>query len=144
MASTPFMLIAEDDRDDQFMLQTIFKEKGDNTPLIFVYDGVELISFLNHRSLNDKYYPGLILIDLNMPKMDGREALQIIKTNDFYKGIPTVMFSTINSEKEIKKCYECGADGYIIKPANYNDYCKTVRILQRFWRNRFEPDGYKG
>src|ERR1700743_1508020 len=111
----PFILVAEDDSDDKFLLQTIFEEKGYDTPLAFVSNGVELIEYLGNILLDEENagYPAFILLDLNMPKMDGRQALKQIKENMILKKIPVVVFSTTKNDIEIKRCYELGANTYI-------------------------------
>src|SRR5687768_13230513 len=131
-----FILVAEDDSDDRFLLQTAFKEKGYNDKLEFVENGVELLEFLT-RIQEDKTgqdtYPYFILLDLNMPKKDGREALKEIKQHPVFKKIPVIVFTTTKSENEIKHCYELGANTYIVKPASYDALIKVIDNIRRYW-----------
>src|ERR1700709_293059 len=102
-----FILVAEDDSDDRFLLQTAFKEKGYDDKLEFVENGVELIEYLSniHNHPYNNNYPYFILLDLNMPKKDGREALKEIKQHPVFKKIPIIVFTTTKNESEIKRCY---------------------------------------
>src|ERR1035437_4418011 len=103
-----FILIAEDDADDRFLLQSAFEENRFNDKLHFVENGVELIDYLNTFILNDTgaKVPHFILLDLNMPKKDGREVLKEIKQNPVLKRIPVIILSTTNNEQDMRRCYE--------------------------------------
>jgi two-component system response regulator len=134
MSRKPFILFAEDDSDDKFLLQTVFEEKGYNIQLQFVSNGVELMSYLEEVKLkkNSLAYPDLILLDLNMPKMDGKEALKKIKEESAYDNIEIAVFSTTKNEKEIKRCYELGANLYIIKPSTYDSFLETIDTISNY------------
>ena len=127
------ILIAEDDADDRFLMQTAFEEKGYNDKLEFVENGLELFSFLNEISANNELLPRLILLDLNMPKKDGRQVLREIKQHQMFKKIPIVVFSTTKTEKEIIHCYELGANSYIVKPATFDDLLSIVEQIHTHW-----------
>ena len=131
-----FILVAEDDSDDRFLLQTAFKEKGFNDKVEFVENGVELIEYLA-RLQDDKTgegnYPYFILLDLNMPKKDGREALKEIKQHPIFKKIPIIVFTTTKNENEIKRCYELGANTYIVKPVSFEGLLKVVDNIRSYW-----------
>ena len=128
----PFILVAEDDLDDKFLLETMFKETGQQASLEFVYNGYELLKTLDniYASGNMNKFPDLILLDLNMPKMDGKEALKKIKDNNVYATIPVVVLSTATNEKEIKDCYELGADSYIVKPSSFNSFINIIESIK--------------
>ena len=130
-----FILIAEDDADDRFLLQAAFEENGFKDVLHFVENGVELIEYLNAVSENKDAVkmPRFILLDLNMPKKDGREVLKEIKQNTLLKKIPVIIFSTTNNEHEMRKCYELGANSYITKPNSFENLVKTVAALRSYW-----------
>src|SRR5262245_2916743 len=117
--TNPFILIAEDDADDRLLLNTAFREIGYEGQVEFVSDGVELMNFL-HTSFEKELVPGLILLDLNMPKKGGKEVLQEIKENRGFKNIPVIVFSTTRNETEVEKCFELGANNYVVKPENYH------------------------
>ena len=131
------ILIAEDDADDRFLLQSAFEENGFNDKLHFVENGVELMEYLNTFISNDNgvKVPHFILLDLNMPKKDGREVLKEIKQNPVLKRIPVIILSTTNNEQDMKRCYELGANSYITKPNSFESLIKTVAALRSYWIN---------
>ena len=131
-----FILVADDDADDRFLIQTAFKENGYEDKIEFVENGVELIKFLNDISQNasrEAVFPGFILLDLNMPKKSGREALQEIKQHPVFKTIPVIVYTTTKNESEIKRCYELGANTYIVKPARFEALLKVVEGIRSYW-----------
>jgi len=130
-----FILIAEDDADDRFLLQAAFEENGFNDKLHFVENGVEVLEYLGQleKDGNSKKFPRFILLDLNMPKKDGREVLKEIKQHPELKKIPVVIFSTTNNEQEMRRCYELGANSYITKPNSFESLLKTVAALRSYW-----------
>jgi CheY-like chemotaxis protein len=130
-----FILIAEDDADDRYLLQTAFEENGFKDDLHFVENGVELLEYLDTSLLmgNDAIMPRFILLDLNMPKKDGREVLKEIKQNPAFKKIPVIIFSTTNNEHEMRRCYELGANSYITKPNSFENLIKTIAVLRSYW-----------
>ena len=136
MIPLPFILAAEDDEDDQMLLQNVFEEDGYKAKLEFVGNGVELMKKLE----NIDSFPNLILLDLNMPKMDGREALKKIKENPSYAHIPVVIFSTTKNEKEIKLCYELGASSYLVKPSNYSSFLEVIDAIKKFCNNLLQQE----
>jgi CheY-like chemotaxis protein len=129
-------LVAEDDSDDRFLLQTAFKEKGYDDKVEFVENGVELFEFLDKIQENKtghNNYPYFILLDLNMPKKDGREVLKEIKQHPTFKKIPIVVFTTTRNENEIRRCYELGANTYIVKPVSFEGLLKVVENIRTYW-----------
>ena len=128
-----FILIAEDDADDRFLLRSAFEENGFNDRLHFVENGVEFVEFMNKLLKDDEEMPRFILLDLNMPKKDGREVLKEIKQNPSLKKIPVIIFSTTNNEQEMRRCYELGANSYITKPNSFESLIKTVAALRSYW-----------
>ena len=130
-----FIIVAEDDADDRYLMQTALAETGFQENVTFVDNGVELIHHL--ESIGDfpteTDYPKLILLDLNMPKMDGREVLKKIKTHDTFRKIPVIVFSTTKNQMEVKRCYDLGANTYIVKPVSYDTLVETMRQLCTYW-----------
>ncbi len=131
------ILIAEDDADDRFLLESAFKENSFPAVVRFVENGVELLEYLERTattpatgSKNGKQLPQLILLDLNMPKKNGREVLIELKQMPAFRNIPVIIFSTTQNEKEVKNCYELGADSYILKPDSYSSLLQTVNTLK--------------
>lgn len=132
---TPYILIGEDDADDRFLLRNAFEENGFKDELRFAENGVELLAQLQAIPDDDPEaaFPRFILLDLNMPKKDGREVLREIKSSQRFRGIPIVIFSTTNNEVEMKRCYELGANSYITKPNSFDSLLKTVASLRSYW-----------
>jgi two-component system response regulator len=130
-----FILIAEDDADDRYLLSSAFQENGFTDDLHFVENGVELMDHLNGllEKGNEGQLPQLILLDLNMPKKDGREVLKEIKKHPSLKKIPVIIFSTTNNELEMKRCYELGANSYITKPNSFEHLLITIAALRNYW-----------
>ena len=132
------ILIAEDDADDRYLLQTAFSEAGYAEQIDFVENGVELLSYLHNGFSEDgtielKSLPGFILLDLNMPKKDGREVLKEIKQHPIFKKIPVIVFTTTKNEIEIKRCYDLGANSYIVKPISFDALLKVVENIRSYW-----------
>jgi len=133
-----FILIAEDDADDRFLFKTAFEEKGYKDQIEFVENGIELWKFLENiskRATNERIYPSFILLDLNMPKKDGREALKEIKQHPVFKKIPVIVFTTTKNENEIKRCYELGANTYVVKPVSFEGLTKVLDDIRTYWFN---------
>jgi CheY-like chemotaxis protein len=130
------ILIAEDDADDRFLMQKAIDEVGyKDIQIRFVENGVELLDDLNNiRSKKPATtYPKFILLDLNMPKMDGREVLKNIKTDDEFRKIPVIIFSTTKNQLEVKRCYNLGANTYIVKPVNFDSLVETIQHIRTYW-----------
>ncbi len=125
------IIIAEDDSDDRLLLETAFKETGLEIQLVFANNGVELLKLLTGQE--QSLYPRVIILDLNMPKKDGREALKELKQNPLLKKIPVIIFTTTKNEAEIARCYELGANTYVVKPDSYSDLLKVVNRLKSYW-----------
>jgi two-component system response regulator len=133
--SETYILIAEDDPDDRFLLQTAFEEVNSTCELKFVENGVELLDFLHAEAASDtpNRFPAFVLLDLNMPRKDGREVLAELKSSQVFQAIPVIIFSTTNNEHEMKRCYELGANSYITKPSSFERLQHTVLALCDYW-----------
>ncbi len=139
------ILMADDDRDDRELTRDAFVEAKLANDLRFVEDGVELMDYLNRRG---KYVdpassprPGLILLDLNMPRMDGREALQEIKSDPRFRRIRVVILTTSKAEEDILRTYNLSAASYITKPVTFEGLVETVQTLGKYWLEIVElPD----
>lgn len=131
------ILIADDDQDDCLMTREAFQECRVSNPLHFVHDGQALLDYLQRRPPynDDERYPlpGLILLDLNMPRMDGREALQAIKSDAQLRGIPVVILTTSSAEEDILCSYDMGGNSFITKPVTYTGLLEVVKTLRRYW-----------
>ncbi|MEL0633990.1 response regulator [Pseudoalteromonas carrageenovora] len=131
------ILMADDDEDDRLLTQDALAESRVLNELHFVEDGVELLEYLERRGkFEDKTTsprPGLILLDLNMPRMDGREALEAIKGNPNLKGIPVVILTTSKQEEDMVKGYNLGAASYITKPVTFDGLVDLMKTLGKYW-----------
>ena len=129
--------MADDDEDDRLLTQDALAESRVLNELHFVEDGVELLEYLERRGkFEDKAVsprPGLILLDLNMPRMDGREALEAIKGNPNLKGIPVVILTTSKQEEDMVKGYNLGAASYITKPVTFDGLVDLMKTLGKYW-----------
>lgn len=128
------ILIAEDDADDRTLIRDAFTLNGRKDGIQFVNDGQELLNFLSDKEHEDEL-PDLILMDLNMPRKDGREALKEIKNNPVLAQIPVIVMSTSRSEDDISATYQLGVNSYIIKPSNFQTLVNSIKNLCAFWLN---------
>jgi len=137
MSKTKFnIVIADDDEDDQLLLQEAFQATEFSNELTIANDGVELLEYLSdQQNAGRKNWPDLILLDLNMPRMDGREALSLIKLNPKFRSIPVVVLTTSSDEDDILKSYALGANSYICKPASFSGLVNIVDHVNRYWLN---------
>lgn len=132
-----YILIAEDDMDDRYLMKTALEETGITEEVKYVENGVEVINCLEEVTEKNGVfnYPKLILLDLNMPKMDGREVLKKLKSTEAYRKIPVIVFSTTKNQLEVNRCYDLGANTYIIKPVSYDTLVDTIRQICSYWFN---------
>ncbi|MCQ4347148.1 response regulator [Pseudomonas stutzeri] len=126
-----FVLIAEDDPDDRLLLRDAFRDSRLPNALQFAEDGRQLLDYLQANA--DRPLPGLILLDLNMPRLNGRETLQALKADPLLRRIPVVVFSTASCEEEIQRCRSEGAEDFISKPSSYSALLDVVRRLGDHW-----------
>lgn len=126
------ILIAEDNEEDFETFQRIFN-RTIGVPLIRCRDGEAVLNYLTEPPDGAVGWPSLILLDLNMPGTDGREALTRLKSDPKLRSIPTVVFSTSSSPKDVSYCYDQGANGYMSKPVNYRDLERSLRGLVEYW-----------
>lgn len=133
------ILVADDDADDRELIKVAFEENKAQLDMHFVENGEDLLHYLHRRGKyrdEVKYpFPSLILLDLNMPKKDGREALREIKEDNRLKSVPIVILTTSTAAKDISKCYELGVNSYMIKPTNFADLVQFAGMLHTYWFN---------
>ena len=131
------ILMADDDEDDRLLTLDALKESRVLNNLYCVEDGVELLEYLRREGKfadpKDSPRPSLILLDLNMPRKDGREALQEIKADASLRGIPVVILTTSKEEEDMLKGYDLGCASYITKPVNFEGLVDLMRALGRYW-----------
>ncbi|MDA3838974.1 MAG: response regulator [Candidatus Delongbacteria bacterium] len=124
------ILLIEDNEGDAVLAREAFRRLDKNINLTHIYDGEESLQFLDSKILA---LPDLIILDLNLPGMNGFEILKYIKESDSLKELPVVIFSTSNNENDITKCKELKADSYIIKPIDLVEYFNVVEGMKKFW-----------
>jgi CheY-like chemotaxis protein len=134
------ILMAEDDVDDRLLARDALAESGLEGELHFVDNGEELLEFLLQQGKYDDQTPrpGLVLLDLNMPLKDGREALKEIKSNPLLRKIPVVILTTSRADTDIDLIYSFGANSFITKPVRYEALVEVMRVIAQYWLNTVE------
>ena len=131
------ILLADDDADDRMMAADALAESRLANDLRMVEDGEDLMDYLHRRGRysepSDAPRPGLILLDLNMPRKDGREALREIKSDPALRQIPVVVLTTSKAEEDILRSYDLGANCFISKPVTFDGLVEVVKILDKHW-----------
>ena len=131
------ILLADDDPDDQQLTREAFVENRLVNDLVCVNDGEELMDYLHRRGryseLEKTSLPGLILLDLNMPRKDGREALKEIKADPNLRRIPIVVLTTSKAEEDILRSYDLGVNSYVTKPVTFKSLVDLVKVLGQYW-----------
>ena len=131
------VVVADDDPDDRMMIEEAFEESRLGAEVDFVEDGEQLISYLRREGpfahLAGKPYPGVILLDLNMPRKDGREALRELKADPGLRRIPVVVLTTSRAEEDVARIYGLGVSSFITKPVTFEGLVNAVEILCRYW-----------
>ncbi|WKN30643.1 response regulator [Porifericola rhodea] len=130
------ILMADDDPDDRMLTKEALMENKLANDLHFVEDGEELMDYLHQRgkySEENAPRPGLILLDLNMPKKDGREALTEIKADPKLRRIPIIVLTTSKAEEDILKSYDLGISSFITKPVTFEDLVEVARAIGKYW-----------
>lgn len=133
----PLILMADDDADDRLLVKEALAEAGVAHTLQFAEDGVALLDLLKGRGAqaggDAPARPELILLDLNMPLKDGREALSEIKSDATLRSIPVVMFTTSKADTDVRQMYDLGANSFITKPARFNELVQLMKRMAEYW-----------
>lgn len=131
------ILVADDDADDRLMIEEAFDESRLADEVHFVEDGEQLMQYLRREDkfqyLSGRPFPGLVLLDLNMPRKDGREALREIKADPQLCRIPVVVLTTSHAEDDIAGTYGLGGSSFITKPATFEGLADALTVLCRYW-----------
>jgi len=131
------ILLADDDPDDRQLTRDAFAQNRLANELATVEDGEELMDYLHRRgkyeNLKTKALPGLILLDLNMPRKDGREALKEIKADSILRRIPIVVLTTSKAEEDILRSYDLGVNSYVTKPVTFKSLVELIKVLGQYW-----------
>lgn len=139
------ILIADDDAEDRMLIQDALKESRLKNNVQYVENGEELIQYLHNKGKysDQKKHPtpGIILLDLNMPKKDGREALKEIKGDENLKNIPIIILTTSKAEEDVLKTYNLGANSFITKPVTFSAMVEVMNTLKKYWFEIVELPG---
>lgn len=128
------ILVADDDADDRMLIEQAFRETQLNSRLVFVEDGEDLLNYLNQRPpYEEALRPSLVLLDLNMPRKNGIQALREIKASEHLKQIPVVVLTTSTADEDIIRTYDLGVSSYISKPFDYHTLLDITRTIKKYW-----------
>jgi CheY-like chemotaxis protein len=131
------IIMADDDPDDRQLAKEAFEECRLANEVHFVEDGEELMEYLTRRgtyaNMPEGPLPALILLDLNMPRKDGREALKEIKSDPELRRIPIVVLTTSKAEEDILRTYDLGVNSYVTKPVTFESLVETIKVLGKYW-----------
>lgn len=137
------ILFAEDSEDDAILTIRGLKKSGLSNPIFHVKDGAEALDYMYcrgeyaERDINE--VPRLLLLDLKMPKVSGMEVLEKIKTDPMFRDIPVVMLSSSKEDPDIQKCYALGANSYIVKPVESDNFFQTIKNIGFYWMILNQP-----
>lgn len=130
-------MMAEDDPDDRILVAEALREANSEEELISVEDGEELMHYLRrsgpYTDMDGEPLPDLILLDLNMPRMDGREALSQIKADPALRHIPIVVFTTSRADEDVVRSYDLGVNSFIVKPSSFEGLVNAMRSIVDYW-----------
>ena len=128
------ILLVEDNPADARLIVEVFDEFRGQNKLTVVVDGTEALDYLNKKGhYKDIECPSLIILDLNLPKKDGREILKEVKNNEKLKRIPIVVLTTSSDEQDIMAAYGNGASAYLTKPSDFNEFEELIKTFEDFW-----------
>lgn len=128
------ILLVEDNPGDVRLTQEAFKECATPTQIDVVKDGDAALDYLYQKGeYQDKKLPDLILLDLNLPKLNGKEVLEDIKNNDKLKAIPVIMLTTSKAATDIQDSYSLHVNGFIAKPLDIEEFIEAIKVLESFW-----------
>jgi CheY-like chemotaxis protein len=139
MGKDPFLvLMAEDDEHDILATKRAWKKHHIVNPLYIVHDGEECLDFLYHQGKYDNPHtmpqPGILLLDIKMPRMDGLAVLKYVRNDGHLRRLPVIMLTTSEAEEDRLRSYNLGANAYIVKPVGFDNFSKAVRTISLFWQ----------
>jgi CheY-like chemotaxis protein len=136
------IVVIEDDPDDQMLLKEVFKMLKIKNEVLFFGDGEAALIYLREPNV----YPFLILSDVNMPKLNGFELKQMVHTNEALsvKCIPYLFFTTAVNEKAVYDAYTMSAQGFFVKPSNFDELVATLGVMIEYWQRCYSPSNFKG
>ena len=132
-----FILLVEDNPNDELLARRALKKNAITNQLFVARDGVEALDFLHgtgsHGQRDTTQTPALVLLDLNLPRIDGFEVLRRIRAHDRIRHLPVVVLTSSDEESDVRKCYELGVNSYIRKPIDFDEFVNTVKELGLYW-----------
>jgi two-component system response regulator len=137
LAQSQSILLVEDNHDDYEATCRAFAKANLRNPIVWCKSGRDALDCLKregvHKDARDGSRPGLVLLDLNMPGLDGRKTLEAIKQDDALKRIPVIILTTSADERDIQACYQTGANTYVQKPISFEGLIEAIRRLKEYW-----------
>ena len=134
MKKNSVILIADDDSDDCYLIRLAFEDCKIDNPIVFLKNGLEVVDYMKQQEeIIEEKSVGLIILDLNMPKMDGRETLSSLKSNPFWRKVPVIVMTTSNVNEDVDRCYDLGVNSYITKPNSYEALNDAIRTMVKLW-----------
>ncbi|WP_031434025.1 response regulator [Methylomarinum vadi] len=131
------ILLVEDDLVDVMTVKRAFRQLAVQNELVVVNNGEEALAYLKQPT---KGLPCVILLDINMPKMNGLECLDIVKEHALFKAIPVVMITSSKEQQDVDQAFMKGISGYILKPADYDQFLASIQVLAPYWTRNSEQD----
>ena len=125
------ILVVEDDRVDAMTIERVLEQLRVPNRAIFCTDGVEGVEYLNE---NRTMLPAIILLDINMPRMNGIEFLRLIRNDNDFKRLPVVILTTSTEERDKIESFELGISGYMVKPVDYDKFVEMIQVIIKYWR----------
>jgi len=137
LSKSQSILMVEDSEDDYEATMRAFKKVSLHNPIVWCRSGRDALDLLKregaHRNTKNGAYPGLILLDLNMPGLDGRKTLRLIKEDNKLKKIPVIILTTSTDERDVQDCYQMGANTYVQKPVSFEGLIEAIKRLKAYW-----------
>ncbi|MBI1274410.1 response regulator [bacterium] len=127
------ILLVEDNPDDYEATMRAFKKASLYNPVDWAQSGQQALDFLKHSAGKGQALPGLVLLDLNMPGMDGRQTLHHIKQDKSLKRVPVIILTTSDDERDVEACYQMGANTYVQKPVSFEGLIEAIKRLKEYW-----------
>jgi CheY-like chemotaxis protein len=124
------ILVAEDDELDRMNIQRAFDRAHIVNPLLFAIDGVEALKLIDSNELKQ---PAIILLDINMPRMNGMEFLQILRNKEGWQNVPVIVLTTSSAEKDIVAAYNLKISGYVVKPMEFTGFIDAITTIESYW-----------
>lgn len=129
------ILLIDDNKDHAKILQWAFQQSGENNVIQYFDDSQQALKYLDATPGDDGNRPDLIFLDFNLPRIDGREVLRVLKSGEATKSIPVIVLSSSEREEDVRKAYELGANSYLSKSVVLGDFHSALKTFQEYWSN---------